>query len=167
MISSLPARVRLPVVVRTLALEKKLILPVVPRVRVCPLVVPMVPLPVRDKALFPVPEILAVGVPPATLMKANFAELVALEPSKRSSVVFLSKIVPGVSLKGDPPFWTDRTPVTREVFARLSAEDERRPVASDWTTPRPRLLILILPLFKTVNLLASETEAEKMSPEPD
>src|SRR5579872_5804743 len=90
----IPARVKLPEVVRTLAPEKKLILPEVPRVNVCPLVVPRVPLPERNVALLPVPEIEAVGIPPATLVKANLAELVALEPSNRSWVVFLSKIAP-------------------------------------------------------------------------
>src|SRR5579872_1171730 len=43
----IPASVRLPEVVKTFAPEKKLILPVEPRVSDCPLVVPNVPLPVR------------------------------------------------------------------------------------------------------------------------
>jgi len=85
-----PARERLPRVSRTLALEKKLILPVEPSVRDWPLVVPSVPLPVRYAALLPVPEILAVGVPPATLVTANFAEAVEVPPTSRSRVVLFA-----------------------------------------------------------------------------
>jgi len=48
------------------------------------LVVPSVPLPVRETALLPVPEILAVGVPPATLVTANLALAVEVPPSKKS-----------------------------------------------------------------------------------
>src|SRR6266404_8451298 len=90
----LPARERLPALVSWLALEKKLILPVLlsPSCKVCPLVVASVPVAVRYVALLLSPEILAVGVPEFTLMKANFADAVALDPSKRSCVGFLSKI---------------------------------------------------------------------------
>jgi len=113
-IERLFARVKLPALVRLFAGEKKLILPVdvVPSVRLCLFDVPRTPAPVKKVALLPVPEILAVGVPPATLVKANFALLVALEPSKRSSVVFLSKIEPLPSLKGEPPLGTPRILVT-------------------------------------------------------
>jgi len=88
-----PASVRLPVDVRTLALEKKLMLPVVPlpSCKVWLLVVPSIPVAVRDVAPV-VPEIEAVGVPPATLVKANFAEAVDVPPSRKSCVVILSVI---------------------------------------------------------------------------
>src|SRR5579862_4277911 len=106
----------------------------------------------------------AVGVPVPTLTKPNLAELVAVEPRSRSSLVFLSTMALLLfSVNGEPPLRTGRIPVTREAFPKFRADDERSPVASDWTTPRPRLLIRTLPLFKTVNLLAPETEAVKMS----
>jgi len=62
-------------------------LPVValPSWRVCALVVPRTPLPVRKVALLPeLAEMLAVGVPAATLVKANFALAVAFPPTSRS-----------------------------------------------------------------------------------
>src|SRR5690349_8142811 len=52
-----------------------------PRVRDCSFVVAIVPFPVSERELLPVPAIEAVGVPPATLVKANLAVLVAVEPS--------------------------------------------------------------------------------------
>ena len=88
----------------------------------------MAPLPVRDKALLPVPEIEAVGVPPATLRKPNLALLVAVEPSNRSWVVFLSKIEPFALSNGEPPLATGKMPVT-SVEARLIAEEEITPPA--------------------------------------
>ncbi len=60
-----------------------------PRVRVCPLVVPRLPAPVRKVALLPeLADIEAVGVPPATLRKPNLALVVAVAPRRRSSVSF-------------------------------------------------------------------------------
>jgi len=41
-----------------------------------------------------VPEIEAVGVPPATLTNANLADAVAFEPSNKSCVCNRSKIAP-------------------------------------------------------------------------
>jgi len=59
------------------------------------LVVPRVPLPLRNVALLPaLAEILAVGVPPATLVKANLALVVALDPRSKSCVWRRSKIAP-------------------------------------------------------------------------
>ena len=59
-----------------------------PRVKFCLLVVPKTPRPVRYVALFPeFAEILAVGVPPATLRNANFALAVAVEPKSTSRVL--------------------------------------------------------------------------------
>jgi len=84
-----PARERFPSVSITLLLEKKFTLPVVPSVRLCPLVVPIVPVDVNDNAILFAPEMEAVGVPPATLVKANLAEPVAVEPRSRSSVIFV------------------------------------------------------------------------------
>jgi len=57
------------------------------------------------------PAIEAVGAPLFTLIKANLAEAVALDPSKKSSVGFLSKIAPDPSLNGEPPLETGRIPV--------------------------------------------------------
>ena len=68
-----------------------------PRVSVWALVVPMVPLPVNDKALLPVPAILAVGVPAALLTKANLADVVAEPPTSRSTVFVYGVIVPGLT----------------------------------------------------------------------
>lgn len=77
--------------------EFKTMLPVVspPKVKVCALVVPRLPAPVRNVLLFVVPaEIEAVGVPPATFMKANRAEAVEVLPSKISSVKFVGVKAP-------------------------------------------------------------------------
>ena len=58
-----------------------------PKVNVCLLVVAIVPLPERVNALAPLfAEIEAVGVPPATPVKANLAEDEVLPPINRSSV---------------------------------------------------------------------------------
>ena len=57
-----------------------------PRVRLCSLEVWIKPLPSRDKALAPVPEIEAVGVHELTLIKANLALPVAWDPSSKSWV---------------------------------------------------------------------------------
>src|SRR6185503_18440449 len=66
-----------------------------PKVSVCALVVPRTPLPCRYVALFAVfAEIVAVGVPELTLINPIFALLVALEPSNRSWLGILSKILP-------------------------------------------------------------------------
>jgi hypothetical protein len=59
------------------------------------LVVPRLPLPERKVlALAVVPAIEAVGVPPATLMKANLAEAVEVPPTNRSTVAFLGLSAP-------------------------------------------------------------------------
>src|SRR5262249_38944276 len=57
-----------------------------PKVRFCPLVVDMVPVAVRHSEFALLPDMEAVGVPAATLMKANFDEPVATFTIKRSSV---------------------------------------------------------------------------------
>jgi len=114
-IERLLARVRLPALVRVFALEKKLMLPVepLPNCNVCLFVVPRTPVPVSNVALLPLPaEIEAVGTPPATLVNANFALVVACDPSSKSSVVFLWKIEPFPSLNGEPPLTTGRIPDT-------------------------------------------------------
>ena len=128
----LPARERLPRVSRTLAVEKKLMLPVepFPNWRVCALVVPRTPFPVREVALFPLlAEIVAVGVPELTLVNANLAEVVALDPRSRSWVVFLSKIAPFALSNGQPPLATGRMPV---IYCgpppTFKAPDERVPL---------------------------------------
>src|SRR5437879_5815859 len=57
-----------------------------------------VPSPVRYTALFPeFAEILAVGVPLLTFRKANFAEVVACAPRRKSTVEFFGAIAPFVS----------------------------------------------------------------------
>lgn len=72
-------------------LAERRMLPVVefPSCNVCAFVVPRTPVPVSVVALFPeLAEILAVGVPePIMLRTANLAEVVAVAPSKRSSVI--------------------------------------------------------------------------------
>jgi len=91
----IPAIVRFPEVVSEFALEKKLMLPVLllPSCKVCLFVVARMPLAVSDVDPV-VADREAVGVPPATLINANFAELVALEPRRRSCVLSRSNIVP-------------------------------------------------------------------------
>lgn len=82
----LPERVRFPELVKELEPLKKLMLPVFvsPMVRVCLLVVAITPVLLRVRF----PEMEAVGVPePTTLMKANLAEFVEVEPRRRSSVM--------------------------------------------------------------------------------
>jgi len=71
--------------------------PAAPSCKVCPLVVASVPAAVRYVALLFEPDIDAVGVPPATLTKANLAEAVELPPSSTSSVVLVVSMVPGVT----------------------------------------------------------------------
>jgi len=83
----------------------------VPNCKVCLLLVPSTPVEVSEVAPV-VPAIEAVGVPPATLVKAKAALLVALEPSSRSCVVFLSKMAPLALSNGEPPLGTPRTLVT-------------------------------------------------------
>src|SRR5579872_3225503 len=125
----LPARERLPRVSRTLAFEKKLILPVepFPNWRVCLLLVPRTPVAVSEVAPV-VPETEAVGVPPATLVTANLAELVAVPPRRKSCVVFLSTIALLITLKGDPPLATGRMPVMYcAPPPTFKAADERVP----------------------------------------
>ena len=70
---------------------ERTIFPVVfpPNVNVCPLVVWRLPNPVRYVAIFPeFAEILAVGVPLLTFMKANLAAAVETPPIPRSKVEF-------------------------------------------------------------------------------
>ena len=83
-----------------------------PRVKVWKLVVPSVPVAFNVVAPVVPDEILATGVPELTFRKANFAEVVALAPNKRSSVCNLSKIAPLPSLNGEPPLETGRMPET-------------------------------------------------------
>ena len=84
-----------------------------PRVKLCALVVPRTPVPVRKVALLAVfAEILAVGVPEFMFVIANFAEPVELLPSKKSCEGILSKIAPFAAVKGEPPLESGRTPVT-------------------------------------------------------
>jgi hypothetical protein len=70
----------------------------VPRLRVCILVVPKVPLPVKKAAVLAVePAIVAVGVPPATLVNANLAEAVEVPPRRTSTVLLYGAIVPALT----------------------------------------------------------------------
>ena len=67
----------------------------VPSVSVCLLVVPIVPSPVKYKALLPeFAEIDAVGVPAAMFSTANLAEEVACPPTKKSTVELLGNKAP-------------------------------------------------------------------------
>jgi len=59
------------------------------------LVVPIFPRPLIYVALLPeLAEMEAVGVPPATLRKANLADVVAVLPRRRSSVMNEGAIAP-------------------------------------------------------------------------
>src|SRR5579862_1510863 len=86
-------RVRLPALVRLFAFEKKLILPVVPvpNWSACLLLVPRTPVAVSVVAPVIPADKEAVGVPPATLVKANFALVVAVDPRRRSSVMLVGE----------------------------------------------------------------------------
>lgn len=82
-----------------LALEAEL-----PIVRVCLLVVWIFPSPSRESALLPeLAEIEAVGVPPATLRKANLALVVAEFPIRRSRVSLIGDRAPLVNLQLELP----------------------------------------------------------------
>jgi len=129
-------------------------------------------------------EMLAVGTPLFTLVKANFALVVELEPSNKSSVCSLSNIAPFPSVNGEPPLSTGRMPVTSlEPPARFTALVERLPLISVWTIPtalnpvnwilpadvipwRPVIVPVAvrLPLFAMVNFGVPAEDAEKISP---
>src|SRR5260221_631921 len=88
----LPFAVRFaPLAVRAVdPAEVKTTFPVLlpPSVRLCALVVPRLPSPVKKVVLLDrFPEREAVGTPDATFSKANFAALVEVPPSRRSSVI--------------------------------------------------------------------------------
>ncbi len=141
-------------------------------------------LPVASNAREPLlAEILAVGVPELTLRKANFAEAVALLPRSRSCVPILSKIAPLPCSKGEPPLAVGRMPVTSDD-AKSIAEEERRPLTSEWTIPVPPIpenvmvpldpspvrpvsvpVAAIFPLFAIVNAVVPEALAVKISAE--
>src|SRR6266568_106132 len=149
----MPAIERFPALVSALALEKKLMLPVLtlPNWRVCLFVVPKTPVPVKKLALLPeLAETLAVGTPELTLMKANLADVVALLPSKRSCVAILSRIDPFACSNGDPPLRTGRMPVTSVAPVKFTSVDERTPVAERWAIPRPSEENLVVPLMVVV-----------------
>ena len=112
-------------------------LPVVaePSVSVWPLVVPMLPVASSDSALLLAPEMDAVGVPPATFTKANFALVVAVDPSRKSWVVIRSLIAPLFCSNGEPPLATGRMPVTSEAPFKFTREVVSTPLVSVWTMP--------------------------------
>jgi len=103
-------------------------LPVValPSWRVWLLVVPRIPVALSEVAPV-VADNEAVGVPPATFTKANFALVVAVDPRSRSWVLILSVIAPFDCSNGEPPLPIGKMPVT-SPDARLTALDERTPV---------------------------------------
>ena len=102
--------------VEPLGARATLPVPAAPRVSVWPFVVLRIPVAVNESALLLAPEIEAVGVPAPTLRKPNFAELVALDPSKRSSLVFLSNMALLLSsANGEPPLIVGKMPVTSLV----------------------------------------------------
>ena len=84
-----------PLILR-LAPGTKLMSPVEaePMVNVCLLVVKILPLASNERALLEAPEILAVGVPEFTPVKANLALAVETPPTRRSRVAILGKRVP-------------------------------------------------------------------------
>ena len=173
---------------------ERTILPVLgpPSVRLCSLVVPRFPDPVKNVALLPEEaEIEAVGVPPATLTNLNFAEAVVTPPMRKSCVLKRSKTAPDPWSKGDPPFVTGRIPVTSDApAARLSALLVRAPALERWAMPCPKaekvfapdvvndpltssvavgsaVLIPILPFCLMTNLVLPEDEAVNISPDPE
>ena len=90
---NVPPAVKLAPLAVKAVLPRELIItfPVVlpPKVKFAISVTPRLPSPVRKVATFAVvPEILAVGTPLFTFMKANLAEEVASEPIKTSTVLF-------------------------------------------------------------------------------
>ena len=84
-----------------LAVLKKLTVPllvVLPRVKFCLLVVKILPVASMESAPLIPAETEAVGVPlPVTLVKANLALLVAVEPRSRSSVILKGESAPWFS----------------------------------------------------------------------
>lgn len=81
-----------------------------------------------------VPDVVAFPVPANTW---NFAEEVLVPPSRRSSVVFLSKIVPLPELNGDPPLTTPRMLDTYVGLERSMVPDVMFPVALERSAPCP------------------------------
>lgn len=77
-----------------------------PRLSVCMFVVPSTPPPVRNVALLPLfADIDAVGVPPATLMKANFALADDIPPNKTSYVELLGEMALVFNCHNSVPVW--------------------------------------------------------------
>ena len=87
------------------------------------------PVAVSERALLFAPEIDAVGVPPATFKNPNLALVVAVEPSSRSSVVFLCVMALLVSWNGEPPLTTGKMPVISVPPVRLTRLEVRVPFA--------------------------------------
>src|SRR6185369_9649466 len=108
-------------------------------VSVCALVVPRFPAPVKKVLLSGVPaEIEAVGTPLATLLKANFAEAVAVDPSKRSSVIKAGASAPSVLCQ---------TP-TIPLVAQVTPAKQTTPLASGkvYVRSKVRSSVVIVPV---------------------
>jgi len=95
------------------------------------------PFAVRKVLLLLPAERLAVGTPLRTFSNANLAEAVALLPRSKSGLEVLSKIAPFCWSNGEPPLATGRRPVTSVALVKLTSEDERTPLVSEWTIPVP------------------------------
>jgi len=184
------ASVRLPAFVSELLLEKKLILPVValPNWSVCLLVVPNTPVAVNEVAPV-VPAIDAVGVPPATLVKANFALLVAVEPNNKSSLVFncasapllrCQKLIELVDTHAGNPLVTvsncASVPIGNVDITPVPEKNGNEPVGTpDQFCPVPpycvpisdafQMPLVIAPVLLTVNSVVPEALAVSRSPE--
>ena|SRR3989344_1993525 len=87
---------------------------VVPRVKVCILVVDKVPVPVRYEALFPeFADIVAVGVPELIFKTPNLAEEEVAPPRRRSSTdESFGEIVPLPTFQLDSPVEEDMQSVS-------------------------------------------------------
>ena len=82
-----------------------------PNVNVCCTVVPSVPVALRYAPPAAPADTEAVGVPELTLRTANFAEVVAALPIRRSKVSLIGEIAPDDVLQFDPPLEDDQLSV--------------------------------------------------------
>ena len=80
--------------IKVLLLSTMLPVEVPPIFKVCLLVVKMLPVASRERALLLAQEIEAVGVPLFTLIKPNLADAVEIPPTNRSTVVFFGVSAP-------------------------------------------------------------------------
>ena len=174
--------VRVPAAIRLAPLAVKAVVPpgesctspveLFPKVRVCALVVPNTPAPVRKAALLPeLADTEAVGVPEFMFKTANLAEDEAWEPSKKSRVdVSFGVITPFTMSQLDP------APAAQEPQAAVAPPKRH---CADVPAVPPKVIpplarvnpvspvkvpvAVMLPLLAMVNLVVPEAEAVKIS----